>query len=211
MKRGNEMAKSQLIKDLATNKISTEEGLQRLLVISSELNNEELTSWIMGELTGYPKNVELPAYRKNIGSTLSYSGINGSFQVTDLPLPYNFLPKEARELIEENPFNTSIRGIEKLLEENGKIGTDMTFLAGMVKKETGIICYSIYSEYSRVSIEEIISNVKNKLLLLLLDLEKEFGNLDNLDIEVDNLTTEKTQKIEESVSKIFYDDMEENI
>lgn len=30
------MAKSQLIKDLATNKISLEEGLQRLLVISSE-------------------------------------------------------------------------------------------------------------------------------------------------------------------------------
>lgn len=55
------MAKSQLIKDLATNKISLEEGLQRLLVISSELNNEELTSWIIGELNGYSNKVELPA------------------------------------------------------------------------------------------------------------------------------------------------------
>lgn len=40
------MVKSQLIKDITINKISIEEGLQRLLLISSELNNEELMKWI---------------------------------------------------------------------------------------------------------------------------------------------------------------------
>lgn len=88
---------------------------------------------------------------------------------------------------------------------------DMTGLAGVVYEETGIECYKIFKEYSRVSIEEIISNVKNKLILLLLDLEREFGNLDNLDIEIEMLTDDKTKKVEESVKKIFYDDMDENI
>lgn len=205
------MAKSQLIKDLATNKISLEEGLQRLMVISSELNNEELTNWLMGELSGYSSKAELPDYRKNIGSNLIYSGLNGSFQVTNVTLPNHYLPEKIREEVVQTPFRTSIRGIEKFLEEDGKIGMDLTGLAGVVYEETGIKCYKIFKEYSRVSIEEIISNVKNKLILLLLDLEREFGNLDNLDIEIEMLTDDKTKKVEESVKKIYFDDMDENI
>lgn len=85
------MAKSQLIKDLATNKVSLEEALQRLLVITSELKNEELKKWILGELNGYSVETELPSYRKNIGSDLIYSGINGSYKVTNVALPLNFL------------------------------------------------------------------------------------------------------------------------
>lgn len=75
------MVKSQLIKDITINKISIEEGLQRLLLISSELNNEELMKWILGELNGYKDGDSLPEYRKNIGSQLQYSGINGSYRV----------------------------------------------------------------------------------------------------------------------------------
>lgn len=208
------MAKSQLIKDLATNKISLEEGLQRLMVISSELNNEELTNWLMGELSGYSSKAELPDYRKNIGSNLIYSSLNGSFQVTNVTLPNHYLPEKIREEVVQTPFRTSIRGIEKFLEEDGKIGMDLTGLAGVVYEETGIKCYKIFKEYSRVSIEEIISNVKNKLILLLLDLEREFGNLDNLDnldIEIEMLTDDKTKKVEESMKKIYFDDMDENI
>lgn len=205
------VAKSQLIKDLATNKISLEEGLQRLLVISSELNNEELTNWLMGELNGYSNKAELPDYRKNIGSNLIYSGLNGSFKVTNVTLPNHYLPVQFREVVAQTPLRTSIRGIEKLLEEDGKIGMDITDLAGAVYEETGIQCYKIFKEYNKISIEEIISNVKNKLILLLLDLEREFGNLDNLDIDVENLTVDKSKKVEESMKKIFYDDMDEEV
>lgn len=205
------MTKSQLIKDLSTNKISMEEGLQRLLVISSEFNNEELTNWIIGELNGYPGDGDLPAYRKNIGTTLSYSGINGQFQVTGAPLPNSFFPKEAQEALSQIHLNTSIRGIEKLLENKGPIQRDLTDFAGVVKKNTGVTCYEIVQTFNRISIEGIIGNVKTKLLLLLLDLEREFGNLDNLDIDVNNLTAEKSQKINESVNKLFYENMVEDI
>lgn len=205
------VAKSQLIKDLATNGISLEEGLQRLLVISSELKNEELTNWIIGELNGYSNKAELPDYRKNIGSNVVYSGLNGSFKVTNVTLPNHYFPKQFREVVSETPIRTNIRGIEKTLKEDGKIGMDLTDLAGAVYEETGIQCYKIFKEYSRLSLEEIISNVKNKLILLLLYLEREFGNLDDLDIDVGILTDDKTKKVKESVRKIFYDDMDENI
>ncbi|WP_185415214.1 AbiTii domain-containing protein [Listeria booriae] len=114
------MAKSQLSKDLATNKISLEEGLQRLMVISCELNNEELTNWLMRELGGYSSKAELPDYRKNIGSNLIYSGLNGSFQVTNVTLPNHYLPEKIREAVVQTPFRTSIREIEKFWKKMGK-------------------------------------------------------------------------------------------
>lgn len=205
------MAKSQLIKDIAIKKISLEEGLQRLLIISSDLGNDELKNWLVGELNGYSNKAELPEYRKNIGSHIIYSGINGSFKVKNVTLPNYYLPEKFSEIVEQTPFRTSIRGIEKVLKKDGPVGEDLTMLSDSVYKKTGIQCYRIFKEYSRVSIEEIISNVKNKLILLLLDLEREFGNLDNLDIDTKDITIDKSRKVEESMKRIFYDDMGEEI
>ena len=52
-----------------------------------------------------------------------------------------------------------------------------------------------------MSLSEITSNVKNKALLMLLDLEKEFGNLDSLDINDSDITEEKVKRIKNSVNE----------
>lgn len=44
------MAKSKIIKDLANNQISIEVALQRLMIIASDLDNEELLAWAEAEL-----------------------------------------------------------------------------------------------------------------------------------------------------------------
>ncbi|MGC2980903.1 hypothetical protein ACPTIB_14735, partial [Enterococcus faecalis] len=59
-------AKSQLIKDIATNNIRLEEALQRLLLITSELDDLDISNWILTELNGYNSEDFIPEYRKNI-------------------------------------------------------------------------------------------------------------------------------------------------
>lgn len=202
------MVKSQLIKDITINKISIEEGLQRLLLISSELNNEELMKWILGELNGYKDGDSLPEYRKNIGSQLQYSGINGSYRVKNQILQKSFLPKELQKIIEETSIRTSIRGIEKIIDNKDAVGLDLTFAAGYVFKTTGIQCLKISQVYDRISLDEIIANVKNKLIIILLSLEKEFGNLDGLDINVETITNKQFENIEQNINGIFLSDIE---
>lgn len=74
------MAKSKIIKELANNQISMEVALQRLMIIASDLGNEELLTWTETELQGYSPSDTLPEYR-NIHSTyFVYSGINGGVQ-----------------------------------------------------------------------------------------------------------------------------------
>lgn len=202
------MVKSQLIKDITINKISIEEGLQRLLLISSELNNEELMKWILGELNGYKDGDSLPEYRKNIGSQLKYSGINGSFQVENQILQKSFLPKELQKAIEETSIRTSIRSIEKTIDNRDTVGVDLTAAAGYVFERTGIQCLKIFQVYNHISLDGIIANVKNKLIIILLSLEKEFGNLDSLDINVETITNEQFESIEQNINKIFLSDIE---
>ena len=58
------MAKSQLIKDIATNNISLEEALQRLLLITSELDDLDISNWILSELNGYNSEDIIPNTEK---------------------------------------------------------------------------------------------------------------------------------------------------
>lgn len=200
------MAKSQLIKDITINKISIEEGLQRLLLITNELENAELNTWIFGELNGYKNGETLPEYRKNIGSQIKYSGINGSFQLSNQVLQKHFLPKELQKAIDEASIRTSIRSIERVLRQNETVGMDLTAAAGYVLEKTGIQCLNIMQVYNHISLEEIVANVKNKLIVILLSLEKEFGNLDSLDINVEEITSEQFKNVEQNINRIFLDE-----
>lgn len=199
------MAKSQLIKDVATNQISVEETLQRLLIITDDLNIIEMKEWIKGELNGYSDIEKLPDYRKKVANRIIYSGINGSFQFENQPLPDSFIPKKIRDSVLNPKIMESISTLEKLLIDESEIGIDLTSLAGAIYDETGVQCYSILQKYSLTTLSEIISNVKNKTLLMLLDLEKEFGNLDSLDIKISEITEEKVDRIKRSVDEIIHD------
>ncbi|MDA9461985.1 hypothetical protein [Enterococcus mundtii] len=205
------MAKSQLIKDVATNQITVEETLQRLLIITDDLNIIEMKEWIKGELNGYSNVEMLPDYRKKVGNRIIYSGINGSFQITNQPLPISFIPEEMRDVVLNPKIKESISSIEKTLLDESEIGVDLTYLAGAIYNKTGVQCYSILQKYSLMSLSEITSNVKNKALLMLLDLEKEFGNLDSLDINDSYITEEKVKRIKNSVNEIFYDEISEEL
>lgn len=205
------MAKSQLIKDVATNQITVEETLQRLLIITDDLNIVEMKEWIKGELNGYSNVEMLPDYRKKVGNRIIYSGINGRLQITNQPLPISFIPEEMRDVVLNPKIKESISSIEKTLLDESEIGIDLTYLAGAIYNKTGVHCYSIFQNYSLMSLSEITSNVKNKALLMLLDLEKEFGNLDSLDINDSDITEEKVERIKNSVNEIFYDEISEEL
>lgn len=204
------MAKSQIIKDVATNKISLEEALQRLLVISMSLDNFELENWITEELNGYRDRSKMPVYRRNIGYRLLYSGINGNFQISNNPLPIEWLPEQIRDRVNSLDAKESIRIIEQVIENKEKVGKDLTNLASLIYKNTGVQCTQIIQEYSNISYQRIVSNVKTKLLQILINIEQEFGELDSLDINIKSKTEDQVGLLNEKlISVISFDGMQE--
>lgn len=87
----------------------------------------------------------------------------------------------------------------------------MTYLAEAIYNKTGVRCFSIFQKYSLITLSEIISNVKNKASLILLDLEKEFGSLDNMDIDSETITIEKVDNIKNKFDMIFHDGLGERL
>lgn len=62
-----------------------------------------------------------------------------------------------------------------------------------------------------LSFEGITSKVKTKLIVILLDLEKKFGNLDSLDIDLSEMSQEETEDFNQQINRIFIDDKSEVI
>lgn len=192
---------SNILNDIVNNKISIEEGLQRLLVIANKTNNTELSKWCSNELNGYDNFSDLPNYRIVCNRNVVYSGINGSLQVTNTPIGLGYLTEDVISKIAEVGLFENIRQIENYNDLKKSMYKDLTFLAGEIYKNTnngfgGVQCTSVsqvipYSVYS-----SIYSNVKTRVINLICAYETAKINLDGLDIKKDEIKALKEQNNE---------------
>ena len=144
------MAKSKIIKELANKEVSLEVAFNRLLIIASDLNNDDLINWATNELNGYSKDSKIPKYREGKMGHIVYSGINGRMQVNNQPLPLSIFDKELLDYIKVNYFDQDIATIEQFaFGDNGNIGLDLTDLAGIVHKKTSILCLKITMQFPK--------------------------------------------------------------
>lgn len=199
------MAKSKVIKELASNEISLEVALNRLLIIASDIENDELAQWVENELNGYSDGTELPAYRVIDNTNFVYSGINGRFKVEKAPL---LLPDILGLSEKYYAFNIldGVNSLTSFIQGNYEYGRDLTFMAGAIREKTGILCTSIRQLVPKNVIENIISAIKSKLLKVLIKLDKEYGYLDELDIDITEKDPGEVRKINDIIINYIFED-----
>ena len=198
------MAKSKIIKELANKEISLEVAFNRLLIIASDIGNTDLIDWATNELNGYSNDSKIPKYRKGKMGHIVYSGINGQLQVRNQPLPLSVFDKKILDYIKVNYFDQDIATIERFaFEDNGEIGLDLTEFAGNVYKNSSIQCISISMKFPKEMFLGILSVIRTKLLKIFIELDKDFGCLDNLDIDTND---RKLKEINNNLSIIIYED-----
>ena len=135
---------------------------------------------------------------------ITYSGINGHLQVTNQPLPLLSLDKEVIESLSINPFYHDIATIERFAFENsGNISLDLTDLVGNVYKNTRIQCISISMNFTKEIFLCILSTIRTKLLTVFLELDKELGCLDDLDIDING---KNLKELSDKLNVIIYED-----
>lgn len=201
------MAKSAILKDLVNNTISLEIALSRLLVISNDLGNTELYEWAENELTGYSDKDTLPSYRIKRSLHLRYSGINGSFQVTNVPLDTNIFSKEEKDDLSTINVFEGIKVLEDLSALDNDIIIDLSNLAGIVyKRSGGIQCYSIQQLVPKGIYKEILNQIRSTLIKIYINLDKEYGNLDELDIDMANKDEEDIKAFNKEIALYIYND-----
>ena len=199
------MAKSKIVKELVNGEISLETALNRTKLIVSDLNNKELSGWLDSEILGYGEK-KVPKYRELFSQDIKYSGFNGSYKVTNLDLTIGAFPSEVREDLLSFDETRGVSVIECLIQGDDKIGRSLTHGASLVYAQTGIRCTNICQYLDKTQYIEILSNIKNILIDILLKLEKEFGVLDDLDINVETKQKKELQKINQFIVQLIFDD-----
>ncbi|WP_144697732.1 hypothetical protein [Fictibacillus phosphorivorans] len=182
------MARSQLLKDIVSGKESIENILLRLKVILSDLDSEPITMWVNGELEGYKGQKEiLPQYRILKGTPTGTFLVNYNFKYTEAPVPVRSLitdDKHYENLITVN-ITDSISAIQNILNnenrENYAKIIDTDFCHAISTEELQIASMKI--RFGSNQLDSVVSKVKSKLIDIVMELEKQFHNLDELDIE----------------------------
>lgn len=202
------MAKSKIIKELANNQISMEVALQRLMIIASDLGNEELLAWAEAELQGYSQQDTLPEYRKIHSTYFLYSGINGSFKVNNCPFTFADVLAEKLPDIYNVPIMDSISSLQNFIDNSDKQSyrRDFSILNGYVLQRTGIQCTSIYQTVPLNFLQRIMSKIKTTLMNVFLKLDKEYGCLDDLDVDTSAKTPDEVASINRVVNNYIFVD-----
>ena len=203
------MAKSELIKDLARNKIDLESALKQLKLLLIDLNKKELVNWVDYELQGYPDDVELPTYRLYSGS-LKGTFLNYHTQCSNGPIPLKSdTPEVIKEYTEKVQFRESISSLKRLQSAEGRV--QLSIPGNLLPSIQGCAAVSMTYlmsaciEVSDITVTEIISTVENKILDIFIALEDEFGVLDDLDIDLSNSKDRDIKKTQQIIYNIIYD------
>lgn len=202
------MAKSNIIKQLVNEEITLSVALKRLLILATDLELSDLINWVRCETRGYEHN-PVPDYRKISSYTFIYSGINGNFQVKRANLSLSFLNKKTLDDILVNDVKESITDIEEKAKSSGQeLMIDRSYLAGEVYKNStdgwnGIQCTSISQVFHTEQFKSIYNKVYSMALDILLELDKKFGNLDNLDLDISSVDKKDLDEISKNVQVII--------
>ena len=193
---------SKILNDIATDSISLTECLQRLLIISNKTGNSELSEWCSKELMGYKNKEELPDYRKVKSRNIVYSGINGSYQVTNQPMQPGYLNQDTLKQLEDVYLFENISDVEKRKDQKDSLSRDLTFLSGEVYNNTkdellgiGVQCTSIRQIIPQQLYSDVYSAVKTRVINLLCYFEEKGVNVDNLDISKNKENKEENTQV----------------
>lgn len=168
--------------------VTLEKSLTRLLVLAKDVKNKQLELWVQKELSGYNSDDELPEYRKENCTLFEYSGINGGFKVTNAPLPHHWFETEVSNLASEVMIYDGIRFVSEQAKSATASYRDITALAGEIYKASGgkVRCTSIKHIIPQTIYQTVCSEVKTKMITALYELEKKYGCLDELGIDISN-------------------------
>ena len=211
------MAKSKLIRDLVAGNLTLIQAFDRLLVIAMELEDQNLIKWAKQEKNGYSDNDDLPEYRYvKLVPVGDYKMVAMGYITTyrHKILPTLGFTDELKNRINRFKNKSSIAQIV-----DAKKAINAGQLVGLVQKpehfwmfeqDTNIQVISATLALNALDLENILECTKTKLIEVLTLLEKNFGNLDEVDIDTRNYDSIEIDALKGAVAQVINGDQVTN-
>lgn len=208
------MAKSKIIKDLANGDVDTLTALKRAKVLLADFDNKEVKAWINNEITGYPADATLPDYRITSGTLFGsyYKGSMASHMTwNNVSIPLGKMPDDVQEALLSVSFPQGVDSLRQLSDNNsGQLGkvisADFFPYIASCNEDPFMMITSARVVIGHPFIHDILSSIENRLLDVLILLEKEFGSLDDMDLDFSQKTPDELNSISNQIIVIVYND-----
>lgn len=203
------MARSNIIKNFINSNMDINTALQNLLAILWCFKDEKLINWVNKELSGYNQGDELPEYRVVKGRFMA-SYLVGPLEYSMREFGIKHLDKDMQENLLTSCIYSSISTLEKTVNTVNKKEASMMKSVppewySFLQSNTNAHITNARVEIDMGVISDIISKVRTKILDTLLYLEEEFGNLDDLDIDISTKGNKELTDIIEHIQINLYD------
>lgn len=176
-----------IIEDLVDPSTKLSDTLLKVQVLAFKIENTQLQEWVNLELNGYVGK-ERPDYRKIPtavqGNLIQDAGFQGIWTKNGVSLPVEYLEQKYWDILMSIKIDSSVSELEKMVADKGSYQVNLP--NAIAQEFTKIMkpwhVDSAWQKISNNSIEGILSTIKSTLLNFLLELNKEFGDNDNLSI-----------------------------
>lgn len=202
------MKRSKIIVELIKDTISVVQAMDILNLLLQDNNDKKIKDWINSEVNGYNENDNIPDYRildaEIVGNYIVGNMYNG-LQCTNQTIP---IKSEYTKTLKKIEVSSGLNEILQLsLAEKGNEEHSLIMPLNVVMaQQATIINGQIISANRRLTIyayTNILNKLKSKVLNILIELEKKYGNLDDYYIDFANKKEEK--EINKTIINIIHD------
>ncbi|MBO6738291.1 MAG: hypothetical protein JJ916_00350 [Phycisphaerales bacterium] len=164
------------VRDCAVQKDCDLGHLLRLCkILASELDSKPFGEWLVHESEGYPRDIELPDYRKLPFQLKGhFSGAFGS-SLRHAPIPLRCIPEEHRHIFDFYSCRMSVSALQAVVNDpqnDGSVSISNNELAIFFSTNVykNMNCLQCWMEISTTSLGECLNTVQNKILDIVLSL-----------------------------------------
>lgn len=200
------MARSNLLKDTVSGQVDLENILFRLKIILSDLQDKDILGWIEGELRGYSEEDTVPDYRIIGGRPMGTFVVNKTAKYTNSLVPLHFTAMNKDMIDEMLTLNVrdGISTIEKNLnsEDRDNLGEPIPTEYCHAISSPKLQILSIDIMFASNDFQGILTHVKNKIVDVILILEKNFGTTAIDEMDISKQVIDEPQKRKEAITYI---------
>jgi len=175
------MLLDEIIDILSDSKGSLTDALLKTKVLLHTIGKKDLATWVTHELTGYPEPTALPSYRI-ASSEVRGHVVSFRWQQTDAALPIQHLKPEQIKQLTTAPIMNSIESIEEAVRsyraKGGGLRLNLSPEFSTLFNEAlaaGVQVNSAWSQINMLDVENILSEVRSRLLDFALELRDAVG------------------------------------
>jgi hypothetical protein len=172
-----------LLQDIQNATIDPERPLAAVLrmtkMLATRLDNHLLMEWVDHELTGYPEDGPLPAYRERRQALVLGKFTNGFWQVSNVEIPPSAVDEQFRDgWLFHITYSNSVGDYEAMLqaqpEGDFRFPWPLDAIAVLQPQPLrDMNCMQAWRVLPRVEVMGVLEGVRNRLLDLVLKLERE--------------------------------------